>query len=154
YDQALELLAKKAQRGSAALRELGSDPTSGEVVDVREGRYGPYVKRGKVNASLPKDLSPDDVSLEQAIELLDARAAAAPSTRGRGKGTKAGNKVATKSTTRKPKSKSATASKAKVAGTAAGKPKATTAKTTSKTTAKTAAKAPAKAPAKRTTKRP
>src|SRR5690606_5242876 len=61
FDQALELLANKAQRGGAALRELGTDPSSGELVDVREGRYGPYVKRGKVNASLPKDLSPDDV---------------------------------------------------------------------------------------------
>ncbi|HET8984851.1 MAG TPA: type I DNA topoisomerase [Trueperaceae bacterium] len=88
YEQALELLAKKAQRGGGALRELGTDPTSGDVVDVREGRYGPYVKRGKVNASLPKDLSPDDVTLEQAIELLDARAAAAPRTATRGRGAK------------------------------------------------------------------
>jgi len=88
HEQALELLAKKAQRGGGALRELGTDPTSGEVVDVRDGRYGPYVKRGKVNASLPKDHSPDDVTLERAIELLDARAAAAPRKGAKGKGTK------------------------------------------------------------------
>src|SRR5690606_30057501 len=50
--QALELLSKKASRGGA-LRELGQDERSGETVDVREGRFGPYVKRGKVNASLP-----------------------------------------------------------------------------------------------------
>ena len=70
--QALELLSKKANRGGA-LRELGEDERSGHMVDVREGRFGPYVKRGKVNASLPKDLSPDDVTFEQAMELLDAR---------------------------------------------------------------------------------
>ncbi len=75
FERALELLAKKAARGGGALRSLGEDPASGETVDVRDGRYGPYVKRGKLNASLPKDLSPDDVTLEQAIEILNARAA-------------------------------------------------------------------------------
>ena len=75
-ERALELLAKKATRGGGALRVLGEDPASGETIDVRDGRYGPYVKRGKINASLPKDLAPEDVTLEQAVELLDARAAA------------------------------------------------------------------------------
>ncbi len=74
-DQALELLRKKSSRGGGALRELGVDDRTGETVDVRDGRFGPYVKRGKLNASLPKDLSPDEVTLEQAVALLDARAA-------------------------------------------------------------------------------
>src|SRR5690606_29256620 len=74
-EQALELLRKKTTRGGGALRELGTDESTGETIDVREGRFGPYVKRGKLNASLPKDLSPEDVTLEQAIALLDARAA-------------------------------------------------------------------------------
>jgi DNA topoisomerase-1 len=103
-DTALELLKKKAQRGGAALRELGVDERTGEVVDVREGRFGPYVKRGKVNASLPKDVTPDEVTLEQAVALLDARAQAAAAKAGakggRGTGGKkaaaAGKKSATK----------------------------------------------------------
>ena len=131
-EQALDLLAKKAQRGGGALRELGEDPTSGEVIDVREGRYGPYVKRGKVNASLPKDLSPDDVTIEQAIALLDARAAAGPAkTRGRGtratKSTKAAGsagKSAKKSTAKKSTAKSRTKTPTKSAA-AAKKTKAT-----------------------------
>ena len=73
-EQALELLRKKASRNKP-LRTLGEHPETGAAVEVRDGRYGPYVKSGKLNASLPNDLSPDDVSLEQAVELLAARAA-------------------------------------------------------------------------------
>lgn len=132
FEQALELLAKKAQRGGGALRELGTDPTSDEVVDVREGRYGPYVKRGKVNASLPKDLSPDDVTLEQAIDLLNVRAAAAPKTGAKAKGTKkAGAKAKTTGT------KAGAKTKAKTAGTKAKKTTAK-AKTATKPTTKAA----------------
>jgi DNA topoisomerase-1 len=166
YEQALELLAKKAQRGGGALRELGTDPTSGDVVDVREGRYGPYVKRGKVNASLPKDLSPDDVTLEQAIELLDARAAAAPRTATRGSGTKkAGAKKASGKTASKPGpkagSKEGTAKKAgaKTAATKTSGTKTTATKTTAtkkpptpKATT-TTAKAPRSSSPARSTKR-
>jgi len=94
--------------------------------------YGPYVKRGKVNASLPKDLSPDDVTIEQAIALLDARAAAGPAkTRGRGtratKSTKAAGsagKSAKKSTAKKSTAKSRTKTPTKSAA-AAKKTKAT-----------------------------
>ncbi len=75
-DQALELLRKKQARNKP-LRVLGEHPESGAAVEVRDGRYGPYVKSGTLNASLPKDLSPDDVTLEQAVELLAARAAKA-----------------------------------------------------------------------------
>src|SRR5680860_1588727 len=85
-EQAIDLLARKANRGGA-LRELGVDERSDKTVDVREGRFGPYVKRGKVNASLPKDLSSDDVTLEQAIELLDAREATLVEKGKGGKGT-------------------------------------------------------------------
>ncbi|MEJ2292478.1 MAG: type I DNA topoisomerase [Deinococcales bacterium] len=73
-EQALELLRKKAARNKP-LRTLGEHPETGAAVEVRDGRYGPYVKSGKLNASLPNDLSPDDISMEQAVELLAARAA-------------------------------------------------------------------------------
>ena len=160
HEQALELLAKKAQRGGGALRELGTDPTSGDVVDVREGRYGPYVKRGKVNASLPKDLSPDDVTLEQAIELLEARAAAAPRKATRGKGAKkssapkagaAEKSSATKAGTKKAAAKKATATKA---GGKATRAKATGAKTAGSKPAAASTAAPQRAATNsRTTKR-
>ncbi len=75
--EALELLAQP-KRGRAAaepLRVVGPHPANGEPINVYEGRYGPYVKHGSVNASLPKGMAPDEVSVEQAVELLDARAA-------------------------------------------------------------------------------
>lgn len=52
---------------------MGKHPENGEAVGVYDGRYGPYVKHGKVNASLPKDMSVEDVTLEKALELLQAK---------------------------------------------------------------------------------
>src|SRR5690606_70691 len=117
-EQALELLRKKATRGGGALRELGSDESTGETIDVREGRFGPYVKRGKLNASLPKDMSPEDVTLEQAVELLDARAAA------KGASPKSGGG--------KRKAKGSGAGRAKASGKSGGKKASSTAKGRSK----------------------
>jgi DNA topoisomerase-1 len=78
-ERALELLAqpKGGRRRSSPkpLRELGAHPSDGEPVQLMEGRYGPYVKHMKLNASLPKDVSPDEITLDQAVELLSARAA-------------------------------------------------------------------------------
>ena len=70
-NRAVELLAEKrnnpGRRGSRAaakpLRELGEHPESGGPVNVMDGRYGPYVKWGKVNATLPKDMEPADVTI-------------------------------------------------------------------------------------------
>jgi DNA topoisomerase-1 len=56
------------------LRELGEHPDGGGKISVMDGRYGPYVKHGKINATLPKDVSPESVSLEQAVELIAAKA--------------------------------------------------------------------------------
>ncbi|MEA2901789.1 MAG: topoisomerase [Actinomycetota bacterium] len=77
-DEAIALLAvPKARGGRAAaaepLRELGPDPVSGNVVTVREGRFGPYVTDGTDNASLRVGDSVEAVTLERAAELLQAR---------------------------------------------------------------------------------
>ena len=89
-DRALALLAqpKGGRRRSQPkpLRDLGAHPNDGEPVLLLDGRYGPYVKHGKLNASLPKGMSPDDITMDQARELLTARAARGPRTqRGRRK---------------------------------------------------------------------
>jgi DNA topoisomerase-1 len=79
-DRALELLAAKlnggtgGRRGGAksVLKELGEHPEGGPV-QVLDGRYGPYVNYGKTNATLPKDVKPEEVTLELALNLLAAK---------------------------------------------------------------------------------
>ena len=77
-NRAVEVLASKPQRGrgavSAPLAELGEHPEGG-AVQVLNGRFGPYVKWGKVNATLPRDLSPEAVTMERALELIAAKQA-------------------------------------------------------------------------------
>ncbi len=77
---ALELFSQpKRRRGrrsaAAALRELGEDPATGCNVVVKDGRFGPYVTDGSVNASLRKDDSVEKITVERASELLTARRA-------------------------------------------------------------------------------
>ncbi|MEP3299770.1 MAG: type I DNA topoisomerase [Pseudoruegeria sp.] len=80
-NRAVEMLAEKRAnpgrgRGSAAkaLKELGEHPEDGGPVNIMEGRYGPYVKWGKVNATLPKDVEPADVTMEVATALIADKA--------------------------------------------------------------------------------
>jgi DNA topoisomerase I len=84
-DEALAIFAQPKQRGRAAakapLKELGADPVSQGQVTVREGRFGPYVTDGEVNASLRKGDDVESITLERAAELLADRRAAGPSTR-------------------------------------------------------------------------
>src|SRR5690554_6447699 len=111
-EEALELLRQKQQRGGGSLRELGVDERTGEAVDVRVGRYGPYVKRGKLNASLPKDVSPEEVTLEQAIALLDARAEAVAAKGGTKRGARsAASKAGAAKGTKRASAKRSTAAK-------------------------------------------
>ncbi len=73
-EEALEILSKpKGRRSQKVLKELGKDPESGKEINVLDGRWGPYVKLGKVNASLPKGTNPDDFTLEQALALIEAK---------------------------------------------------------------------------------
>ncbi|MBN9670114.1 type I DNA topoisomerase [Roseibium aggregatum] len=76
-DALAEKRAKGGGRGRAAatpLKELGEHPEEGGPVNVYDGRYGPYVKHGKINATLPKDTDPTSVTLEKALELIAAKA--------------------------------------------------------------------------------
>ncbi len=80
-NRAVEVLAEKASRGrgraaaAPPLKELGEHPESGGAVNVMAGRYGPYVKWEKVNATLPKDVEPTDVTMEMAVQLIAEKAA-------------------------------------------------------------------------------
>jgi len=82
-NRAVDLLAQKAagggRRGAAAQPAIKTFEHEGGPITVRSGRYGPYVNQGKVNATIPKDTKPEDVTLDQAIALLAARAEAAGS---------------------------------------------------------------------------
>ncbi|HQH28445.1 MAG TPA: topoisomerase C-terminal repeat-containing protein, partial [Oligoflexia bacterium] len=78
-EQALELLNEPKGKGRARmkpalLRELGSHPVSGAALQILSGRYGPYVSDGTLNASLGKNMDPNTVTVEDAVQLLEARA--------------------------------------------------------------------------------
>ncbi len=126
-NRAVTLIAEKRAgrgagrgRGQAAppLREMGNH-TDGEPIRLYSGRFGPYLKHGQINANIPRGADPATITLELAIELVDARAAAAPSTKMKGKKKAAkapAKKAAAKSTgetksttTKKPAAKKAAA---------------------------------------------
>ncbi|MDZ7801596.1 MAG: type I DNA topoisomerase [Trueperaceae bacterium] len=84
-ERAAQLLAAKRSRGRREpLATLGTHPESDAPVELHDGRFGPYVKHGKTNASLRKDQKPDEMTLETALELLAAREARKASGKGRG----------------------------------------------------------------------
>jgi DNA topoisomerase-1 len=70
----------RLQRGAARepLRLLGAHPRTEAEIKLMEGRFGPYVTDGITNATLPKTVAPEELTLEEAAQLLDARAAAGP----------------------------------------------------------------------------
>jgi DNA topoisomerase I len=78
-DDALKVLSMPAQRRGAAGesnpgRDLGKHP-DGQPVVLRDGRYGPYVSHGKINATLPKSVKPEEITLDEALDLLAVKAA-------------------------------------------------------------------------------
>ncbi|MEY9197749.1 topoisomerase IA-like protein [Sinorhizobium fredii] len=105
-------------RTAAALKELGEHPDGGAIT-VRDGRFGPYVNWGKVNATLPKGKDPQSVSVEEALALIAERAAKSGVSKGKSaRGRSAAAATKSKATkTGKPKTaakaKSKTAAKAK-----------------------------------------
>jgi DNA topoisomerase I len=81
HNRAVTLIAEKIAKGPskgrfgpAPGRPLGEHPDKGGPIVVKSGRYGPYVSHDGVNASLPSDKTPESVTLEEAVSLLDARA--------------------------------------------------------------------------------
>jgi DNA topoisomerase-1 len=108
-NRAVDLLA--ADSGGAGgerglLRAMGEHPADKKPITLNKGRFGPYVRHGSVMASLSKKQSPDELTLDEAVALLAAKAAAGPSKGGRFGKAKAAAKPAAKAA---PKRKSATA---------------------------------------------
>ncbi|MET0436542.1 MAG: type I DNA topoisomerase [Devosia sp.] len=106
-NRAVDLLAQKAaggfkRGGGTAVAAIQTFEHDNGPITVRAGRYGPYVNQGKVNATIPKDVAPEAVTLDQAVEWINARAAAT--------GTKVKKAPAKKAAAKKPAAK-ATAEK-------------------------------------------
>ena len=144
-DRALALLAEpKASKGRSArsakppLRELGQHPVDQEPVNVYQGPYGVYVKHGKVNASLPEGETPETLTLDQAVALLNAKSGAKGKSTGKTTSKTTGTTIA-KTTTQKRSTTKAKTSTAKATDDPSANGAASVAKT-AKTTGKTASK--------------
>jgi DNA topoisomerase I len=105
-ERALELLSepKKGRsstnsKSKAALRELGTHPEGGETINIYDGPYGPYIKHGKTNVSIPEGQTIEDITLAEALNLLSAKASTTKSTRKTTKSTSSKSKSTAKSTT-------------------------------------------------------
>ena len=68
------MLAEVSQRGASGLRELGKHPDDDAPVTVKEGRYGTYVQHKRTNATLPKGVDQNAITLEEALVMLAAKA--------------------------------------------------------------------------------
>lgn len=71
-ERAVELLAQKSasRRGSNEIKDLGKHPETDKPIKVMTGRYGPYIKHGKKNISLPKGETPEDFTMDKAVSLI------------------------------------------------------------------------------------
>ncbi|MDX1483810.1 MAG: type I DNA topoisomerase [Alphaproteobacteria bacterium] len=96
-NRAVDLLAsaRKRGRGANSGKEIGVHPDDGKPVTLHSGRYGPYVKHGRINATVPAATDPDALTLEDAIALIAAKAAKGPAKGKRGAGAKAKGKAGT-----------------------------------------------------------
>ena len=79
-EKAIEILKEPKRRGRATstpknLREVGKHPATEAMITIRSGRYGLYVTDGKINASLPRGMTPEELKIDEAVGLLEARAA-------------------------------------------------------------------------------
>lgn len=106
-DRALQILSEPKGAGRGSLRQLGNHPEDGAPVGIFSGRYGPYVKHGPINATLPKGVEVDQVTLEEALVLLAEKAQKTPATRSKSRASTAMRKVSGATAAEKPKRKSA-----------------------------------------------
>ncbi|EDX84044.1 DNA topoisomerase I, putative [Synechococcus sp. PCC 7335] len=129
-DRALELLAQpkatRSRKAASPIHEIGKHPVDEEPINVYDGPYGPYIKHGKVNVSVPEGKKPEEVTVEEAVALLKEK----------------GGEVKKKSTTKKTSSRKKTATK-----------KGTTKKKTAASSTKTRTAAAKKTTKKSTTKK-
>src|SRR3546814_17260101 len=73
----------RARGGREPLKVLGKHPRTEAEIKLMEGRYGAYVTDGTTNATLPKSIEQEALTLAEAAQLIDAGAAAAPAEKGR-----------------------------------------------------------------------
>ncbi|GDX78199.1 DNA topoisomerase 1 [Deltaproteobacteria bacterium] len=153
--QALDLLAKPQTGKSSvsrsrpsALRELGADPVSGNPIKLMDGRFGAYVTDGETNATIPKGTAPENLTTEEAVELLARRREAGPS---KGRFAKRGAKKAPAAAKKAPAAAKKAPAAAKKAPAAAKKAPAAAKKApaAAKKAPAAAKKAPAKDPKKK-----
>tara|TARA_B100000945_G_scaffold318878_1_gene324726 strand:+ start:659 stop:3160 length:2502 start_codon:yes stop_codon:yes gene_type:complete len=78
-DRAIEILSTKTSKsGPRVIKELGLDPASNATIEIKDGRYGKYVTNGKINVTLPKANTVDDITLEEALKLIANKKAKGP----------------------------------------------------------------------------
>ncbi len=99
---------RPARTATEPLKTFGPHPTSGGEIRLMEGRYGPYVTDGATNATLPRDRKPDALTAEEAVALIDERAAKGPPAK---KGKPAKKAAVTKAPAKKASPKAAAKSK-------------------------------------------
>jgi len=115
-ERAVELLSQpKAVRANAAkvLRTLGLHPADEEPIEILAGKYGNYVKHGKVNATLPKDQSVEEMTLAEAIALLATKEPTKFTTKTKAKSTTKSTKATSKNKTTKAKATTTKTAKTK-----------------------------------------
>ncbi len=81
-NRAVSLLAEERPKGRGKpepMKTLGNHPETGDPVHLMNGRYGPYVAHGGINATLPRGVTPEQLTLERGLELLAEKAAKGPS---------------------------------------------------------------------------
>lgn len=137
-DRAVVLISEAPDRKQASAgKPVGDHPADGKPITLHDGRYGPYVKHGRLNASLTKDMAPDTLTVQQAVELLAKQAEKKSAKKG------APKKAAAKKAPAKAAASKTGASKTAASKTTAAKKAAPKAKAATK--AKAAVKAAAKA---------
>jgi DNA topoisomerase-1 len=158
-NRAVTLIAEKIAKGPSRRfgadpgKEVGDYPARGGKIMLKKGRYGAYVTIDGINATIPDDKEPDQITVEEAIALIEARAAKGGGKAKRGAAKKVAPKKAAKKATAKSDDGEPKAVAKKAASPRAKSISKTAAKTKPRAAAKTATKAVAKSPAKTAAKK-